>query len=44
MSSHQLYNLRHNAEILQSLVNSIYSGTESISHITPEIWGMVPDT
>ena len=44
MSSHQLYNLRHNAKILQSLVNSIYSGTESISHITPEIWGMVPDT
>ena len=38
------YNLRHNAEFLQPLVNSVHCGTESISYLGPNIWGMVPDT
>ena len=38
------YNLRHNAEFLQPLVNSVPCGTESISYLGPNIWGMVPDT
>ena len=38
------YNLRHNAEFLQPLVNSVRCGTESISYLGPKIWGMVPDT
>ena len=38
------YNLRHNAEFLQPLVNSVRCGTESISYLGPKIWSMVPDT
>ena len=38
------FNLRHNVEILQPLVNSVCCGTESISNLGPKIWGMVPDT
>ena len=38
------YNLRHNAQILQPLVNSVSCGTESISYFGPRIWGMVPGT
>ena len=38
------YNLRHNAEFLQPLVNSVRCGTESISYLGPKSWGLVPDT
>ena len=38
------YNLRHNAEFLQSLVNSVRCVTDSILHLGPKIWGMVSDT
>ena len=38
------YNLRHNAEFLQPLVNSVRCGTESISYLDPKIWSMVPYT
>ena len=38
------YNLRHNAEFLQQLVNSVRCGTASISYLGPKIWDMVPDT
>ena len=38
------YNVRHNAEFLQPLVNSVLCGTESIAYLGPKIWGMVPDT
>ena len=38
------YNLRHNAEFLKPLVNSVQCGTEAISYLGPKIWGMVPDT
>ena len=38
------YNLRHNAEFLQPLVNSVRCGTESISYLGPKIWGMVPNS
>ena len=38
------YNLRHNAEFLQPLVNSVRCGTESIAYLGPKIWGMVSDT
>ena len=37
-------NLRHNAEFLQLFLNSVYCGTESISHFGPKIWSMVPET
>ena len=40
----QPYNLRHNSEFLQPLVNSVCCGTESISHLGLKIWGMVPDS
>ena len=39
-----LYNLRHNAEFLQPLVNFVRCGTESIAYLGRKIWGMVPDT
>ena len=38
------YNLRHNVEFLQPLVNSVRCGTESISYLGLKIWGLVPDT
>ena len=38
------YNVRHNAEFLQLFLNSVYCGTESISHFGPKIWSMVPET
>ena len=38
------YNLRHNTEFLQQLVNSVRCETESISYLSRMIWGMVPDT
>ena len=38
------YNLRHNAEFLQPLVNSVRCGIESISYLGPKIWDMVPDS
>ena len=41
---HELYKLRHNAEFLQPLVNSVRCGTESISYLGPKSWGLVPDT
>ena len=37
------YNLRHNAKILQSLVNSVLCGTESISYLCPKILDVVLD-
>ena len=37
-------NLRHNAKFLQPFVNSVCSGTESISYLGPNIRDMVPDT
>ena len=38
------YNLRYNAEFLQSFVNSVRCGFGSISYLSPKIWGMVLDT
>ena len=38
------YNLRHNAEFLKPLVNSVRCGTEAISYLGPKTWGMVPNT
>ena len=38
------YNLRHNAEFLKPLVNSVRYETGNISYLGPKIWGMVPDT
>ena len=38
------YNLRHNVEFLQPLVNSVRCGTESISYLGLKIWALVPDT
>ena len=35
------YNLRHNGELLQPLVNSIRCWIERISYLGPKIWGMV---
>ena len=37
------YNLRHNAKILQSLVNSVLCGTESISYVSPKVLDVVSD-
>ena len=38
------YNLRYNAKFLQPLVNSVCSGTESVSNLGPKIWNTVLDT
>ena len=38
------YNLRRNTKFLQPFVNSILSGTGSVSYLGPKILGIVPDT
>ena len=37
------YNLRHNTCFKMPLVNSVYSGTESIAFLGPNIWELIPE-
>ena len=37
------YNLRNNNPFFSSNVHSVYNGTETISHRSPQIWALVPN-
>ena len=37
------YNLRQVSEFSRLMVKSVYHGTESISHLGPKIWDILPE-
>ena len=43
LNSDSHYNLRQISQFFKSLVKSVYHGTESISHLGPKIWDILPD-
>ena len=36
------YNLRHRSTFKRPIVNSVYSGTETVSFLGPKIWELMP--
>ena len=42
-TAEQKYNLRNNCNFVSRRINTVYYGTESLSHLGPNLWRILPD-